>query len=176
MESQLHKISNHESLLMAIEATLTTLASYYLCSYVAKAYGFVMPEIAGLWGAISAIFVLNPKRTDVIHTSWMRFWGTVAGSLIPMACVYAYGGYQGYTFASAIFITVIVVSLCRIREAYKTACITVIVVFVIGSLKLHQIAPWVNALSRLCESTLGIITSLIIDLVLYPIRKHFDLF
>lgn len=176
MESRTHKVSKNDSLLMAIEATLTIMVSYYLCCYVAKSYAFAMPEVAGLWGAISAMFVLNPKHTDVLHMSWVRFWGTVVGSMVPMICVYIYGGYEGYAFATAIFVSVIVVSACRVREAYKTACITIIVVFVIGSLKLHNLAPWLNALTRLCESTIGIAVSLIVDLIFYPIRKRFDLF
>lgn len=176
MNHKLHDFSNRYSLLMATEATLTIIASYYLCSYVAGLYGFVMPEIAGLWGAISALFILNPKREDVIKSSWMRFWGSVIGCFVPMICVYAYGGYAGYVFATSVFATIVIVSLCGIRDTYKTACITVIVVFVIGSLKLHQIAPWLNALSRLAESTLGIFVSLIIDLIFNPIRKRLDLF
>ena len=176
MNPKTHDFLKKSSLLMAIEGTLCVITAFYLCFYVSQSYGFPVPGLAGLWGAISAIFILNPNRKDVIRTSWMRLWGTIVGSLIPMICVYIFGGYEIYAFAIAVFATILIVSLCGIRDAYKVACITLIVVFVVGWMKQNEITPWANALSRLCESVLGMIVSLIVDVAFYPLRRKFDLF
>ncbi len=176
MSTKFHKWCKDFSLLISAEITISTITSYYLTTYLSTLYDFPMPEIAGLWGAISAVFIISPKREDVIHMAWMRFLGTIAGSLVPLVCIHIFGGYYSYTFALSLCLTVIVVSACRIRDAYKVACITTLVVLIVGAMDQEHIKPWLNAVSRLGQSTVGILVALIIDGIFYPIRQRFDLF
>jgi uncharacterized membrane protein YgaE (UPF0421/DUF939 family) len=165
------------ALLMAVELTVAVIISYYLCFYVSSLYHFSMQSIAGLWGAISAIFILSPKRSDVFDSTRNRALGTLVGATVPCALVYIFGGYPIYVLALSLFVTVILVSLLHIQPTYKIACITVVVVFIVGALpQQHYVAPWLNALSRLVESLIGVVVSLIIDMAAYPIRQHYDLF
>lgn len=176
MNSKLHQWCKDFSLLISTEIAIATIISYYLTTYLSELYYFPMPEIAGLWGAISAVFIISPRREDVLHMAWMRFLGTIAGCLIPLACIYIFGGYYVYTFMVSLFLTVVGVSVCRMRNSYKVACITALVVLIIGAIQQAHLTPWLNALSRLCQSIIGIIVALIIDAIFYPIRKRYDLF
>ncbi len=164
------------ALLMALELCIAVVVSYYACLYLSTLYHFSMPQIAGLWGAISAVFILSPKREDVFASAKARFFGTLAGTAVPCVCAYIFGGYPLYSFAVSIFLTVILVGSLGIRDTYKVACITVCVVFVVGSMNQQGLAPWLNALSRLLESIVGMLVALTIDLLVYPVRRRLNLF
>ena len=106
----------------------------------------------------------------------LRFLGSLIGAVVTCAFVYLFAGYFVYDFAVSIFFVILLVNFLGIGETYKVACITVIVVFVVGLITQHKMAPWLNAVSRLLESVIGILLALLVDMIIYPLRKRFDLF
>lgn len=176
MKKELHDWARDRSLLMAVEATIAILVSYVVCMKISTLYSFPFPPIAGLWGGISAIFILSDKRDEVFKSSRARAYGTLIGTLVPLVLVYILDGYSYYMFGISVFVTVFVCSMIGLREIIHVACITLIVVVAIGWWRQHEIVPWLNALSRLFESLIGIVVSLLLDLIFYPIRRRYDLF
>jgi uncharacterized membrane protein YgaE (UPF0421/DUF939 family) len=176
MEKELHDWSRNNALLMGVEGALAVLITYLICVHASTLYHFPYPPIAGLWGAISAVFVLSDKKDELFKNALNRFVGTLVGAAVPCILAYIFGGYPLYAFPLAIFLATVIMALIGSRGAFRISGITVVVVFVIGGWHAHAISPWLNALTRLFESTIGIVIALIIDYAVYPIRKRFDLF
>mgnify|MGYP000016316368 CR=1 FL=1 len=75
---------------------------------------------------------------------------------------------------AAVFFAIAVCYLLSWTDAYHSALITVAVVVVIGQV-VPGISVWFNACSRLMESIIGIGITLLVVLILYPVRKALHL-
>jgi uncharacterized membrane protein YgaE (UPF0421/DUF939 family) len=175
MKSQLRELTRKLSLLLALEATIAILLSYYACYWLSFLYHFAFPKAAGLWGAISSAMVMYAIKEERLSAAKIRITSSIIGTLVP--CVYlSIFGYDVFAFGLSIFTTIVIVSGTNLRGTFRTACITLIVVMVVGSIPNPPITPWLNASTRLLESAVGIAITTAIIGCFYPIRKHLNLF
>ncbi len=169
MENKLYKQIQPYHLFFAVECTIALLLSYYCAYWFSLLTHFPAPEIGGLWGAISSAIVISPMREVALKAGWSRFLGSLIGVVIPMIFIYIFG-YNIFAFGFSVFFAIIVCYLLPWTDSYHSALITVAVIVIIGQV-LPTISVWFNACSRLMESIIGIAITLLVVLILYPLRK-----
>ncbi|MGO9589367.1 MAG: FUSC family protein [Candidatus Acidiferrales bacterium] len=124
---------------------------------------FKLPE--AYWAAITAIVVMQSTLGAALKVSWQRFAGTAlgaaAGALIAM-----YLPPTAIVFGGAIFALGFVCAALNLDwPAYRFAGITLAIVLLTGGDK----APWVAAIHRFVEVSIGIAVGLVIT-ALWPER------
>lgn len=161
-------------LFFAIESMFALLLSYYGAYWFSVWTHFSAPEIAGLWGAISSAIVITPVKQLSLKAGWFRFVGSIIGIVVSMIVLYLLG-YGMLAFGLSIFVSVILCYLLPWDEAYHGALISVAVVVVVGHLLQATTSIWFNACSRLAESVIGIVITLMVVLLFHPLRKALNL-
>jgi len=172
-ESLVHRISKRLSLFMAIEATLAIGTSYFLGMTFARLVQLDGSFISGLWCVISTILVLQVMMKQTVKQAWLRIFGSVMGSLTS-GIVATLFGYGVGSLCLSIFLTIILVSLFRVKKTFRLACLTVSVIIVIGMVH-PDIPPWMNAVSRLAESMIGAGVAVFFSWALLPLRKRYQM-
>ena len=118
-----------------------------------------LPE--SYWAPISTIVVVlstvNPRTV-----AWQRFAGTALGAVLG-ALVAVYFHPTWIIYGLGIFLCGILSALLRIRGAYRFAAITLSIVLLVA----HLQSPWIVALHRFIEVSLGIAVGLLAT-VLWP--------
>jgi uncharacterized membrane protein YgaE (UPF0421/DUF939 family) len=150
-------------------AVLITSARTTLAAVAAMiiAHMFSLPEF--YWAPISAIVII--LSTIPPHTlAWQRFAGTALGAVVgaitatffhPHGFVFNWFASEWIAYALAVFACGILCPLLRIPGAYRFAAITVSIVLLIA----HQRSPWIVALHRFIEVSIGIAVALIITVI-----------
>ena len=130
------------------------------------AHGSGLPE--AYWAAISTMIVMQSTLGSSLGISAQRFAGTVVGA--------ALGGLLGtyfpgnvLVFGAAVFGIGAVCAAVRVeRSAYRYAGITLAIVMLISRPR----SPWVIALHRFLEVSIGIVVGLAISAVWPERRRH----
>jgi uncharacterized membrane protein YgaE (UPF0421/DUF939 family) len=123
------------------------------------ARGLKLPEF--YWAPISAIVIILstiPPRT----LAWQRFAGTALGAAIG-ALIATYLHPTWVVYGVGVFICGIVCALLRLGSAYRFAAITISIVLLIA----HASPPWIVAVHRFIEVSIGIAVALVVT-VLWP--------
>lgn len=125
---------------------------------------FRLPE--AYWAAITTIVVMQSTLGAALKVSGQRFAGTAlgaaAGALIAM-----YLPPTAIVFGGGMFALGIVCAVLNLdRAAYRFAGITLAIILLIG----HDKAPWMEAIHRFVEVSIGIAVGLLIT-ALGPERK-----
>jgi uncharacterized membrane protein YccC len=124
---------------------------------VAKALHFSEPQ----WAAISTIVVTQSTLGAALTISGQRFAGTLLGSLAG-ALLATWLGWGILPFASGLLSLGLVCALLRLdRAAYRFAGITLAIVVLTPS----AVAPWLTAVHRFLEVSLGIVVGLLITTI-----------
>ena len=160
------------SVLIAIKATLVIALSYYAGFYLSQEYHFAMPEIAGLWCAISGILVLQVTIEDSLSSAWLRILGSLLGAITAFIALILMG-YTVAALAVCVFATVILSSLLKIKHTFRLACLTVSVIIIVGMIS--DVSPLANCVSRFVESAIGSVIAIIITAIFLPLRKKLGL-
>ena len=144
-----------DALLDAARTTIAAVVSLLLARLLK------LPEF--YWAPISAIVIIqspiNPRTV-----AWQRFAGTALGA-VAGAIIAMFFSSGALVFASAIFLCGALCSLLRVSGAYRFAAITPSIVFLVA----HQHPPWIVALHRFVEVSLGIAVALAVA-QLWPSR------
>jgi uncharacterized membrane protein YgaE (UPF0421/DUF939 family) len=150
-------------LITSVRTTLAAVAAMLIARM------FSLPEF--YWAPISAIVIVLstiPPRT----LAWQRFAGTALGAVVgailatffhPHGLAYAWVPYNWFSYewigyALGVFACGLLCPLLRIPGAYRFAAITVSIVLLIA----HTRGPWIVALHRFIEVSIGIAVALII--------------
>jgi uncharacterized membrane protein YgaE (UPF0421/DUF939 family) len=116
-----------------------------------------LPEF--YWAPISAIVVLlstvNPRTV-----AWQRFVGTALGAAMG-AVIATILNPNWIVYGVAIFVCGILSALLRIGTAYRFAAITLSIVMLIA----HTRPPWIVAMHRFVEVSLGIAVALAVSVI-----------
>ena len=119
---------------------------------------FVLPEF--YWAPISAIVIIL-STIDPVTLAWQRFAGTALGALVGalLASLTQSRWPAWIVYALGVFACGILSPLFRIGSAYRFAAITVTIVLLIARTR----SPWIVALHRFIEVSIGIAIALIVS-------------
>jgi uncharacterized membrane protein YgaE (UPF0421/DUF939 family) len=116
-----------------------------------------LPEF--YWAPISTIVILL-STVDPLALAWQRFVGTALGAAVG-AVVATYFQTTWIVYGAGIFVCGLLSAVLRIGTAYRFAAITLTIVLLIA----HTRSPWIVALHRFVEVSLGIAVALVVTLV-----------
>jgi uncharacterized membrane protein YgaE (UPF0421/DUF939 family) len=111
-----------------------------------------LPE--SFWAPISAIVIMQ-SILDPLKVGWQRFVGTAMGAVLGAALA-TISGPNVLAYGAGIFVCGMICWLLRVGNAYRFACITLSIVFLIA----RDGSPWVVAEHRFIEVSLGIAVAL----------------
>jgi len=115
---------------------------------------FKLPE--SYWAPISAVVIIlstiNPRTVG-----WQRFAGTALGAVIA-AAIASYFRPTWIVYGIGIFVSGFVSALVRVAAAYRFTAITLTIVL----LSAHERSPWIVALHRFIEVSIGIAVALLL--------------
>jgi uncharacterized membrane protein YgaE (UPF0421/DUF939 family) len=125
---------------------------------------FRLPE--AYWAAITTIIVTQSTLGAALTVSKQRLAGTAIGAVLG-ALTATYVGSNAMAFAGGVFMCGLICSELRIEQAaYRYAGITLAIVM----LAVRTEAPWIIAIHRFLEISIGIAVALILT-ALWPERK-----
>ncbi len=107
-----------------------------------------LPEF--YWAPISTIVILL-STIDPLSLAWQRFAGTAVGATVG-AVIATYFQPSWMVYGLGIFVCGILCAILRLGPAYRFAAITVSIVLLIA----HVRPPWIVAIHRFVEVSLGI--------------------
>jgi uncharacterized membrane protein YgaE (UPF0421/DUF939 family) len=140
-----------EVLLHSARATVAAVVSMLLARLLK------LPEF--YWAPISAIVVIlstvNPRTV-----AWQRFVGTALGAVLG-AAIATFFRPNWMVYGAGIFICGLLSALLRIGSAYRFAAITLSIVLLVA----HTRPPWIVAVHRFVEVSLGIAVALAVSVV-----------
>jgi uncharacterized membrane protein YgaE (UPF0421/DUF939 family) len=121
------------------------------------AHALRLPEF--YWAPISSIVVLL-STTNPLDSAWQRFAGTAVGAALG-ALIATFLHPSWLVYGAAIIVCGVICSLLRIESAYRIAAITLTIVLLIT----HGRPPWIIAIHRFVEVSLGIAVALLVAAV-----------
>jgi uncharacterized membrane protein YgaE (UPF0421/DUF939 family) len=142
---------NRKAILSSVRTAVATVLSLLL------ARSLKMPEF--YWAPISTIVILlstiNPRTL-----AWQRFVGTALGAFLG-ALMARYFHPNWMVYGAGIFVCGVLSSILRLGIAYRFAAIALTIVLLIT----HDRSPWVIAIHRFIEVSLGIAVALLITVI-----------
>jgi uncharacterized membrane protein YgaE (UPF0421/DUF939 family) len=116
-----------------------------------------LPEF--YWAPISTIVILL-STINPLTLAWQRFAGTALGAALG-ALIASFFCPTWIVYGAGIFVCGIICSLLRVGTAYRFAAITLTIVLLIA----HARPPWIVAVHRFVEVSLGVAVALVVTLV-----------
>lgn len=144
-----------EAFLNAARTACATVVSMLL------AHSLKLPEF--YWAPISTVVILL-STINPMTLAWQRFAGTALGAALGALIATFFGPHWGPNWAvygGGIFVCGILCSVLRVGSAYRFAAITLTIVLLIA----HQRPPWIVAMHRFVEVSLGIGVALVVTRV-----------
>jgi uncharacterized membrane protein YgaE (UPF0421/DUF939 family) len=139
---------SREALINSLRAAIATVLSLLL------ARSLKLPEF--YWAPISTIVILL-SNSNPLKLALQRFAGTALGAVLG-ALVASFFPPNWIVYAAAIFVCGLLCSLLRLGSAYRFAAITLTIVLLIT----HTRPPWIVAVHRFVEVSLGIAVALLV--------------
>jgi uncharacterized membrane protein YgaE (UPF0421/DUF939 family) len=142
---------SRETLINSLRTTVATVLSLLV------ARSLKLPEF--YWAPISTIVILL-STTNPLTLAWQRFAGTALGAALG-ALIATLFRPSWIVYAGAIFVCGVLCSLLRMGSAYRFAAIALTIVLLIT----HTRPPWIVAIHRFVEVSLGIAVALLVATV-----------
>src|SRR5271169_6347576 len=149
---------NIDRLKHAAKTGLAAVLAFYLANFLR------LPE--SYWAAISAIIVMYSDVSRTVKASGQRLVGTAIGVSIGGAFA-ALFGQRLWAFGIAVTLTVLVCALLGFEDAARLAGVAVAIVMLVS----HPGRPWIAAVHRFLEVSLGIVVAVAISVLIWPSRK-----
>jgi hypothetical protein len=151
---------------LAIKTSLAALISLYICKEVDHYIKRPDALVSGLWCVVASVFASQPTLGGTYTAIWNRFLGVLIGSLIGGFFAYFLGA-DALFLALAIFTTVIFCNLLGLKESYRIASLSAIVIIIPWGLN-PSISPWIYAFFRFLDTCLGLSVAIFVAQVLWP--------
>lgn len=145
-----HFVLSRESLVSSVRTAIASTASLLL------ARTLKLPEF--YWAPISTIVVLL-STINPLTLGWQRFAGTAIGAVIG-AGIASLPQHNWLVYGLGIFFCGILSSASRLGAAYRFAAITLSIILLIA----HNRPPWLVAVDRFIEVSLGIAVALLVTI------------
>ena len=131
---------------------------------VAATASLLIARLAGLseayWAPIITLVIMQSTLQATVKISGERFIGTILGAVA--AGLLARPSQQAWwSFALGVFVLGLICALFRLQNSYRFAGITLAIVILIP----HSISPWIVALHRAIEVTIGIVVGLVMTVL-----------
>jgi uncharacterized membrane protein YgaE (UPF0421/DUF939 family) len=122
-----------------------------------------LPE--AYWSAVTTLIVMQSSLGAAITISAQRLVGTAIGALLA-GVLASYVGSNIFIFAAGVFVSGLICVVLRFdRNAFRYASITLAIIMLV----VHAGGPWMLALHRFIEVSLGIAVGLVLT-ALWPER------
>jgi len=154
---------------MALEQTVAVGASYLAGYWFGSLIKLTMPIISGLWCAISTLLILQTEIQESFKQGSLRVLGSTIGAITSFIIASVFG-YHFWSFLISIYLTVVSVSLIKLKQAIRIAVLTVLVIMLIG-IGNPTTPPLLNSSSRLIESTIGVLIAICFVWIFAPIYR-----
>ena len=136
---------------------ITTTAVTCLC----LAQWLKLPQ--GYWAVMSSIIVMQSNIQETISASLVRLMGTAIGAVIGGIFLDLFGVHV-WVFGIAVMIVVLICIVLNLKQSYRLAAVTVGIILLVN----HPESPWMTALHRFLEVSLGVVVALFISLLMNP--------
>jgi uncharacterized membrane protein YgaE (UPF0421/DUF939 family) len=140
-----------EAFINAARTTVATVVSMLL------ARSLKLPEF--YWAPISTVVILL-STINPMTLAWQRFAGTALGAAMG-ALIATFFSPSWAVYGGGIFLCGILCSALRLGNAYRFAAITFTIVLLVA----HQRPPWIVAMHRFVEVSLGIAVALVVTML-----------
>jgi uncharacterized membrane protein YgaE (UPF0421/DUF939 family) len=140
----------------AARTTIATIVAFLLARCLR------LPEF--YWAPISTIVILL-STINPLPLAWQRFAGTAVGAVVG-ALIASYPRQNWIVYGAGIFLCGILCAVLRVGAAYRFAAITLSIVVLIA----HAGPPWIVAIHRFIEVSLGIGVALLMT-VAWPVPQ-----
>jgi uncharacterized membrane protein YgaE (UPF0421/DUF939 family) len=137
-----------EALIYSLRAAIATVLSLLLARAL-KLPGFY-------WAPISTIVILL-STANPLKLAWQRFAGTAVGAALA-ALVATFFPPNWIVYAASIFVCGLLCSFLRLDSAYRFAAIALTIVLLVARTR----PPWIIAIDRFVEVSLGIGVALLV--------------
>ena len=131
---------------------------------IAAAASYLIARLFGLpeayWAPISTIVVMQSTLGAALKISGDRFIGTLLGAMAG-GLLSRYFPQVWWMFALGVFSLGILCALFRLPDSFRFAGITLAIVMLIP----HTAAPWIVALHRFIEVSIGIVVGLAVTVI-----------
>ncbi|HWY57574.1 MAG TPA: FUSC family protein [Terriglobales bacterium] len=149
---------NPASLVHAARIAVAAVVSYLIARL------FRLPE--AYWAPISTLIVMQSTLGAALPVSMQRFAGTAIGAVVGAVGASYFAG-NVWALGVAVFVIGILCAALRIeRSAYRYASITLVIVMLVN----RPSHPWLIAIHRFFEVSLGIAVGLLLS-ALWPERS-----
>jgi uncharacterized membrane protein YgaE (UPF0421/DUF939 family) len=143
---------DRDSLVNAARTAVAAVISLLLARSVLR-----LPEF--YWAPISTIVILL-STINPLTLAWQRFAGTALGAALG-AVIATFSHANWAVYGVGIFVCGIVCMVLRVGSAYRFAAIALSIVLLIA----HERPPWIVAVHRFIEVSLGIAVGLVVTSV-----------
>jgi uncharacterized membrane protein YgaE (UPF0421/DUF939 family) len=116
-----------------------------------------MPEF--YWAPISTLVILL-STINPLTLAWQRFAGTALGAFLG-AVIATYFHANWIVYGGGIFLCGLLSAILRVGSAFRFAAITLSIVLLIT----HSSPPWIVAVHRFIEVSVGIAVALLVTLI-----------
>ena len=141
----------------------TTLASSARTA-IAASTSFLIARLSGMpeayWAAILTLVIMQSTLGATLKISGERFIGTLLGAAAG-ALLTPYFPQVWWVFAGGVFLLGVLCALLRLQNSYRFAGITLAIVMLIP----HAAPPWIVALHRFIEVSIGIAVGLAVTAI-----------
>ena len=128
---------------------------------LAALLSLIVARFAGLpeayWAPIVALIITQSTLGAALKISSQRLCGTAIGAVLG-ALLASWFGPNIYLFTLGVFVTGIICKALGLDTAYRYAGITLTIVMIIA----HPISPWIVAIHRFAEVSIGIAAGLLV--------------
>jgi uncharacterized membrane protein YccC len=145
---------SQQTLISSLRTAIASMASLLV------ARSLKLPEF--YWAPISTIVVLL-STINPVTLAWQRFAGTAIGAVVG-AGIATLPRHNWLIYGLGIFVCGILSSAFRLGSAYRFAAITASIVLLIA----HNRPPWIVAIHRFIEVSVGIAVALLVT-VAWPV-------
>jgi uncharacterized membrane protein YgaE (UPF0421/DUF939 family) len=143
---------DRQALINSARAAVATVISLLLARSLLR-----LPEF--YWAPISTIVILL-STIDPLTLAWQRFAGTALGAALG-AVIATFFPANWIVYGGGIFLCGILSAVLRLGSAYRFAAIAFSIVLLVA----HERAPWIVAVHRFVEVSLGIAVALLVTAV-----------
>jgi uncharacterized membrane protein YgaE (UPF0421/DUF939 family) len=133
---------------------------------IAATTSFLIARVAGLpetyWAPIITLVIMQSTLHATLKLSGERLIGTALGALAGGLLMHSFPP-AWWVFTAGVFLLGLLCTILHLQNSYRFAGITLAIVILIP----HTAAPWIVALHRSIEVTIGIVVGLVMT-VLWP--------